>query len=88
MHTSHSLLKFRPHLNVVLLLMAMLLSPSSAHSAESVSYSRLIEQSVNEDKIYLLENIRQKATINSEKTVIEALLSCTPVPQFQKQGQG
>lgn len=74
MHTSHSLLKFRPGL-FLLLLMTIFLSPSSAHSAGALSFSRLITQAVNEDKIYLLETIRQKATINSEKTVIEALLT-------------
>ncbi len=70
MHTSLSLLKFRPGL-FVLFLMTMFLSPSSAHSAEALSFSRLITQSVYEDKIYLLEKISQKASINSEKTVIE-----------------
>jgi len=74
MHTSHQLLKFRQFL-YPLLTITMLALPSIAHSAGAVSYSGLIGQAVSEDKIYLLENIRQKATLNSEKTVIEALMT-------------
>ena len=43
--------------------------------AEERSYAREIEQYVAEDKVYLLENIRQNITRPSEETVVEALLS-------------
>ncbi len=44
-------------------------------SAEERSYAREIEQYVAEDKVYLLENIRQNITRPSEETVVDALLS-------------
>jgi septal ring-binding cell division protein DamX len=53
----------------------MLLFPALLHAAESTSYAPQIRQYVDEDKVYLLENIRQKVTRPSEQTVIEALLS-------------
>jgi len=49
-------------------------------AAEELSYARMIRQYVNEDKVYLLENIRQKVTRPSEITVINALL-CEDGPQ-------
>ncbi|MEI6758360.1 MAG: SPOR domain-containing protein [Chlorobium sp.] len=49
--------------------------PMVLHAAVEHSYAQEIRQYVAEDKVYLLENIRQKVTIPSEKTVVEALLS-------------
>ncbi len=43
--------------------------------AEDRSYAREIEQYVAEDKVYLLENIRQNITRPSEETIVDALLS-------------
>ena len=58
------------------------------YAGDEHSYAQEIERDVAEDKVYLLENIRQKVTIPSEKTVLEALL-CEDGPQaiilFQKQ---
>lgn len=65
-----------------------LCSPPLLHSAEERSYSNEIQHYVAEDKVYLLENIRQNITRPSEKTVVDALL-CESGPQaielFQKQ---
>ena len=62
--------------------------PQVLHAAEEHSYAQEIQQDVADDKVYLLESIRQKVTIPSEKTVLEALL-CEDGPQavmlFQKQ---
>lgn len=52
------------------------------------SYTREIVQYVSEDKVYLLENLRRKITIPSEKTIVDALLSedaSTAVSLYQKQ---
>lgn len=65
-----------------------LLCPQVLHAAEEHSYAQEIQQDVADDKVYLLESIRQKVTIPSEKTILEALL-CEDGPQavmlFQKQ---
>ena len=65
-----------------------LFHPTVLHAGDEHSYAQEIERDVAEDKVYLLENIRQKVTIPSEKTVLEALL-CEDGPQaiilFQKQ---
>ena len=58
-----------------LALFVTLLSPPLLHSAEERSYAHEIQQYVAEDKVYLLENIRQNVTRPSEKIVIDALLS-------------
>ena len=52
-----------------------LFSPPALHAAVEQSFSREIVQYAAEDKVYLLENIRQKITRPSEKTVVEALLT-------------
>ena len=66
----------------------VLCSSSVLHAADERSYAQDIQRDVAEDKVYLLENIRQKVTIPSEKTIVEALLS-EDGPQaillFQKQ---
>ncbi len=65
-----------------------LCGPQVLHAAEEHSYAQEIQQDVTDDKVYLLESIRQKVTIPSEKTILEALL-CEDGPQavmlFQKQ---
>jgi cell division septation protein DedD len=48
---------------------------SSVKAASEVSNAPFILKCVDEDKVYLLENIRQKVTRPAEKTIIEALLS-------------
>ena len=53
----------------------LLFTPSALNAAAGQSYSREIVQYVAEDKVYLLENIRGKITVPSEKTVTEALLA-------------
>ena len=62
--------------------------PQVLDAAEEHSYAQEIQQDVADDKVYLLESIRQKVTIPSEKTILEALL-CEDGPQavmlFQKQ---
>jgi len=58
-----------------LALSAVLFCPRVLHASEERSYAQEIEQDIAEDKVYLLENIRQKVTIPSEKTLMEALLS-------------
>ncbi len=62
------------NLTASLCLALALFSSPALHAAREISYSREIKQYVTEDKVYLLENIRQKVTIPSEKTVIDALL--------------
>jgi hypothetical protein len=63
-------------------------SPPILHSAEEHSYAREIQQYVDEDKVYLLENIQQNITRPAEKIVVDALL-CESGPQaielFKKQ---
>jgi len=49
--------------------------PPVLHSAGEPSYVEEIRRYVVEDKVYLLENIRQKVTLPAEKLVIDALLS-------------
>ncbi|MCX6179279.1 MAG: SPOR domain-containing protein [Chlorobiales bacterium] len=58
-----------------LALSVTLFSPSMLHAADEQSYAQEIQQDVAEGKVYLLENIRQKVTIPSEKTVLEALFT-------------
>ncbi len=62
--------------------------PIELHAAEEHSYAQKIQQAVADDKVYLLESFRQKVTIPSEKTFLEALF-CEDGPQavmlFQKQ---
>ncbi|TCD48655.1 SPOR domain-containing protein [Chlorobium sp. N1] len=64
-----------------------MLSPA-ARAAGETSYATLIRQYVEQDKTYLLQKIRQKAVVPSEKAVIEALL-CEDGPKavalFRKQ---
>ena len=52
-----------------------LFCPPVLHSAGEQSYAREILRYVAEDKVYLLENLRQKVALPSEKLVLEALLS-------------
>ena len=66
--------------SLCLALSVMFFSPPVLHCAEERSYAREIQQYVDEDKVYLLENIRQNITRPSEKTVVEALL-CESGPQ-------
>ena len=49
--------------------------PPVLHSAGEQSYAREILRYAAEDKVYLLENLRQKVALPSEKLVLEALLS-------------
>jgi hypothetical protein len=60
---------------LIMMLVAALLSPHRLPAEEQHSYAQQIRQYADEDKVYLLENIRQKATIPSEKIVIDALLT-------------
>ncbi|MFZ4525593.1 MAG: SPOR domain-containing protein [Chlorobium sp.] len=65
-----------------------LFSPPVLHSAVEQSYAREIQRYVAEDKVYLLENLRQKVALPSEKLVLEALLSedgSQAVSLYQKQ---
>lgn len=63
-------------------------SPPILSSAAERSYAREIGQYVGEDKVYLLENIRENITRPSEKIVVDALL-CESGPEaielFQRQ---
>lgn len=52
-----------------------LFCPPVLHSAGEQSYAKEILRYVAEDKVYLLENLRQKVALPSEKLVLEALLS-------------
>jgi|APCry1669188910_1035180.scaffolds.fasta_scaffold40596_1 septal ring-binding cell division protein DamX len=52
-----------------------LFCPPVLHSAGEQSYAREIQRYVAEDKVYLLENLRQKVALPSEKLLLEALLS-------------
>ncbi|NTV61142.1 MAG: SPOR domain-containing protein [Chlorobiaceae bacterium] len=60
----------------LLCLVFSLLGPvaSGLLAAEETYNARLIRQYIEEDKVYLLENIRQKFSRPAEKLVIEALL--------------
>lgn len=49
--------------------------PPLLHAAAEICNAGLIRQYVDEDKVYLLDNLRQKFSRPSEKLVIEALLS-------------
>jgi hypothetical protein len=49
--------------------------PPVLHSTGEPSYAEEIRRCVAEDKVYLLENIRQKVILPAEKLVIDALLS-------------
>jgi len=65
-----------------------LFSPQVLNASDEHSYAQEIQQDIAEDKVYLLENIRQNVTIPSEKTIVDALLT-EDAPQavmlFQKQ---
>lgn len=62
--------------------------PVLMNAASEQSYSKEIVRDVAEDKVYLLENLRQKVTLPGEKLILEALLS-EDAPQavtlYQKQ---
>ncbi|MBF0585597.1 SPOR domain-containing protein [Prosthecochloris sp. N3] len=60
--------------SLITMLIAASMIPSMLH-AQTTGYSNLILQYVQEDKVYLLENLRQRVTRPSERTVIEALLT-------------
>ncbi len=49
--------------------------PPVLHSTGEPSYAEEIRRCVGEDKVYLLQNIRQKVILPAEKLVIDALLS-------------
>ena len=49
--------------------------PPVLHSTGEPSYAEEIRRCVAEDKVYLLQNIRQKVILPAEKLVIDALLS-------------
>jgi len=49
--------------------------PPVLHSTAEPSYAEEIRRCVGEDKVYLLQNIRQKVILPAEKLVIDALLS-------------
>lgn len=49
--------------------------PAGSATVANQSYASEIRQYVAEDKVYLLENIRQKVSKPSEKIVVEALLT-------------
>ncbi len=49
--------------------------PPVVHSTGEPSYAEEIRRCVIEDKVYLLQNIRQKVSLPAEKLVIDALLS-------------
>lgn len=70
MHSFHSLAK-----KFILILPAVFCMLPGALDAAPVSYAPQILLYVNEDKVYLLENIRKNATIPSEKLVLDALLT-------------
>ncbi|NTU44382.1 MAG: SPOR domain-containing protein [Chlorobiaceae bacterium] len=70
--------KCRPGKKILLqcvALLALLLLPTVLYALDNVSYAQEIRKYVDEDKVYLLENIRQKVTRKSEQIVIEAILS-------------
>jgi septal ring-binding cell division protein DamX len=56
-------------------LFSALLSPAVLQAEDNPSYAAQIEEYVNKDKVYLLENIRQNVKRPSERTIIDALLS-------------
>ena len=57
------------------LLFLLTFAAAGATTAEQAGYSAWILQYVEQDKVYLLENLRARVTKNSEKTVIDALLA-------------
>ena len=60
----------------VLLFICLQMLPAVSPAAEQkTAYSAQILQYVEQDKVYLLENLRSKVTNNSEKTIIDALLT-------------
>ncbi|MEI7694498.1 MAG: SPOR domain-containing protein [Chlorobium sp.] len=69
-----SILRKSPATLCVALSVALFLPPV-VHSAGEPSYAEEIRRYVAEDKVYLLENIRQKVILPAEKLVIDALLS-------------
>ncbi len=74
----------RKSASVLLFLGLSLLHPAHSNLQAAVEEynSRLIRQYVDEDKVNLLENIRQKFTRPSEKLMVEALL-CEDGPKSQ-----
>ncbi len=60
---------------LIMMLTATLFATHQLQAEEQHSFARQIRQYADEDKVYLLENIRQKVTIPSEKIVVDALLS-------------
>jgi len=69
-----SILRKSPATLCVALFIALLF-PTILHSTGEPSYAEEIRRCVAEDKVYLLENIRQKVILPAEKLVIDALLS-------------
>ena len=57
------------------LLFLFAFTAAGAAPVERASHSAWILQYVEQDKVYLLENLRARVTKNSEKTVIDALLA-------------
>ncbi len=57
------------------LLALLTFAVAGAAPAEQAGYGAWILQYVEQDKVYLLENLRTRVTKNSEKTVIDALLA-------------
>jgi len=63
-------------ITALVLFICLLLPPAFSVAAEPQNtYSAQILQYVEQDKVYLLENLRSRVTKNSEKTVITALLT-------------
>lgn len=60
---------------LTIILSAVFCLSNLALGAAPTSYTPQILQYVNEDKVYLLENIRKNISIPSEKLVVDALLS-------------
>ena len=72
--TKKSILRKSPATLCVALSVALFFPPV-LHSSGEPSYVEEIRRYVAEDKVYLLENIRQKVILPAEKLVIDALLS-------------
>jgi len=60
---------------LAVMLSCLIFSPSLLRAAGETSYAEEIRRCVAEDKVYLIENFRQKVTLPGEKLVIDALLS-------------
>lgn len=74
MFSDKTMSRFRKKRVIIFLAVSAGLCPPPVFAAAELSYTQEIRQYVDEDKVYLLENIRQKVTRPSEKTVIDALL--------------